>query len=154
MGEQGKPPEAGDLGGEYGIGGGGPSCRHSSTAGRQVQSLVFTASGRRVGSVVGGVLRETRHGKTQRLRWPVPAWSFDVATIEQAEALGAHTIEVKDADDGGRTYRVGVARFLAQAQRIDRGHGAQLALALSCWVVGDPEPDGPVQLTLFEVARP
>lgn len=60
------------------------------------------------------------------------AWAADVDTLDQAREAGAAWVEVHDLDTGTR-YRAALADFYRRGLRVDRGHGAQLALPLACW---------------------
>ena len=68
------------------------------------------------------------------LRRPRRAWAADVDALDQARAAGAEWVEILDQDTGAR-YRAALVEFYRRGLRVDRGHGAQLALPLECWDV-------------------
>ena len=93
------------------------------------------------------------------LRRPRAAWACYVDALDQTRAAGAQWVEVHDLDTGAR-YRVALVEFYRRGLRVDRGHGAQLALPLACWDVAggrrstarpglDQAAAGPVQLRLI-----
>ena len=94
------------------------------------------------------------------LRRPRRAWAADVDALDQARAAGAEWVEILDQDTGAR-YRAALADFYRRGLKVDRGHGAQLALPLAAWNVAgramssgrgtlqDAAAGGPVQLRLL-----
>lgn len=88
------------------------------------------------------------------------AWACDVDALDQARAAGAEWVEIPDKDTG-QVYRAALADFYRRGLKVDRGHGAQLALPLAAWNVAgramssgrgtlqDAAAGGPVQLRLL-----
>jgi hypothetical protein len=107
----------------------------------------YNASGKRVGTLVHderGLWLE-KHVRTgvHQLRVPRPAWAADATHLAKLQALGAAGIRLIDED--GRVWSATLTRFWQHGKLIDRGHGEQLALALSHW-----QRDGqPQQPSLF-----
>jgi hypothetical protein len=64
------------------------------------------------------------------------AWAFDECIIDQAEEAGAHTICVQTSDTGKR-FTTSMDIFRDKALSFTRGHGAQLALTLKYWQLGN-----------------
>lgn len=110
-----------------------------------------------IGQVVGDVFHKPARSTAHMLTRP-RAWACDVAALDQARAAGAVWVEVHDADTGA-TYRAALADFYRRGLALDRGHGAQLALPLTCWDVAggrlsrpgtlQDAAGGPVQLRMF-----
>lgn len=97
--------------------------------------------GRLHGTVWYKVVRRSVHQLTSP-----PAWAVDWADLEAAEASGAQTL-VLEEQEGRRTYSVALRLFHSHGRTIDRGFGAQAALALEHWYV-----DGtPAQMTMAGV---
>jgi hypothetical protein len=93
----------------------------------RVSTPVF--SGRRVVGVVKGScfyksVRASRH-QLQRPR----AWAFDVDTLDQAEQLGAHFVELHDLESG-KIWRSAIATIRTHGFRVSRGFGDQVGLLL------------------------
>ena len=93
--------------------------------------LIYDHNGRVVGQVTGGTLTKTVHSSRHLLRRP-PAWALDVASLEQAIALGARRVVLHDADTG-MTYEATLDLFDSYAFDLDRGFGRQRALPLERW---------------------
>ena len=122
---------------------------------------IYRADGR---AIVGRVEGDTFYKKPARssvhlLRRPRSAWACDLDALDAARSAGAEWVEVHDLDTGAR-YRVALVEFYRRGLRVDRGHGAQLALPLACWDVAggrrstarpglDQAAAGPVQLRLI-----
>ena len=111
-----------------------------------------------VGRVEGGTFYKRARSTVHMLRRP-RAWACDVDALDQARAAGAAWVEVFDQDTRTR-YRAALADFYRRGLRVDRGHGAQLALPLAAWeVVGrastarpgalQDAAAGPVQMRLL-----
>ena len=128
---------------------------------KQLNSVpIYRADGRViVGRVEGDIFRKSpARSSVHMLRRPRAAWACDVDALDQARAAGAAWVELFDRDTGA-TYRVAMVEFYRRGLRIDRGHGAQLALPLECWdvaggrVTARPAPGqaaaGPAQMRLF-----
>lgn len=94
---------------------------------------VYRADGRAVGRVEGGVFRRVMRSTKHQLQRP-PAWAADLDALDQARAAGASRVEIFDRDTGA-TYAADLADFYRRGVRVDRGHGLQLALPLTCWEV-------------------
>ncbi|MBI3741031.1 MAG: hypothetical protein HY257_04665 [Chloroflexi bacterium] len=62
----------------------------------------------------------------------------------QAKEQGAQIAEVIDRESG-KTYRATIARIWKNGFSVNRGHGAQMALALTEW----NHDDEPIQGRLF-----
>lgn len=126
--------------------------------GRQ-STPIYRADGRAVvGRVEGGTFYKRARSTVHLLRRP-RAWACDVDALDQARAAGAEWVEIADQDTGTR-YRAALADFYRRGLKVDRGHGAQLALPLAAWeVVGrastarpgldQAAAGGPVQLRLI-----
>ena len=119
---------------------------------------IYRADGRPIGHVKGGVYRRAMRSTVHQLKKP-PAWAADLDTLDQARAAGAAWVELFDRDTG-TTYRAALVEFYRRGLRIDRGHGAQLALPLAAWEIvgrasmGRPTGNqsaagGPVQMRLI-----
>ena len=120
---------------------------------------IYRADGRAVvGRVEGDTFYKSARSTVHMLRRP-RAWAADIDTLDQARAAGATWVELYDRDTGTR-YRAALADFYRRGLRIDRGHGAQLALPLTAWeIVGrastarpgalQDAADGPAQLRLL-----
>ena len=129
---------------------------------RQSQSNcipIYRADGRAVvGRVEGDTFYKRARSTVHMLRRP-RAWACDVEALDAARAAGAEWVEILDQDTGAR-YRVALVEFYRRGLRVDRGHGAQLALPLACWDVAggrrstarpglDQAAAGPVQMRLI-----
>ena len=126
---------------------------------RQSGIPIYRADGRAVvGRVEGDTFHKLARSTVHMLRQP-RAWACDVDALDQARAAGAEWVEILDQDTGAR-YRAALADFLRRGVALDRGHGAQLALPLTCWDVAggrrsmarpglDQAADGPAQLRMF-----
>jgi hypothetical protein len=113
---------------------------------------VRAASGRVVGEVVDGVLRKAVRRSVHFLRQPT-AIAWDLVCLEQAEALGATRCEVLDLETG-TLYTAPLQHFWRFGLRLDRGHGAQVALPLDRWTVTRKGERQAVQLSLFGEGQP
>jgi len=121
---------------------------------------IYRADGRAiVGRVEGDTFYKRARSTVHLLRRP-RAWACDVDALDQARAAGAEWVEILDQDTGAR-YRAALADFYRRGLKVDRGHGAQLALPLAAWNVAgramssgrgtlqDAAAGGPVQLRLL-----
>jgi hypothetical protein len=108
---------------------------------------VYSAAGRVVGEVQGNVLRKCVRRSVHFLRQP-PAIAWDVCVLEQAERKGATRTEVLDTESG-YIYTAPLQHFWRFGLRLDRGHGAQVALPLDRWQVTRPGERQAVQLELW-----
>jgi len=106
---------------------------------------VHSAGGDVVGWVVGKTFHKRLLERVHKLRSP-SAWCFDVASLDEAEELGATEVELT-AWDTGRTYWAAIATIRAQSFPVDRGFGEQVGLAERYWRV--TTPGGPEQLALW-----
>lgn len=99
-------------------------------------------NGKVVGRLDGDTLTKTVHSSRHLLRKP-PAWALDVASLDQAKALGARRVALHDADTGA-TYEAPLDLFDLYAFDLDRGFGRQRALPLERWakrMVGEPHQE-------------
>lgn len=81
-----------------------------------------------VGDVRGETFYKNLVGSKHFLRIP-RAIAFDVSSLDDAERVGAHFVEIRDVESG-RVYRASIAKIRAKGFRVARGHGEQVALAL------------------------
>lgn len=96
-------------------------------------STIWTG-GHIVGEVKNGTFRKSIYASRHLLRKP-PAICLSVDSLNQAEAVGAKSIEVKDKETG-RVYTCTVTHFKQYAFDMQRGgYEAQKALPLSYWNV-------------------
>lgn len=126
---------------------------------KQLGIPIYRSDGRAiVGRVEGDTFKKRLRSTVHQLRRP-PAWAADLDTLDQAQAVGATRVEIKDLDTG-RIFSADLADFYRYGVRVTRGHGVQLALVLGRWSVnggrptvagaGQPAAGVPVQLGLFE----
>jgi len=101
-----------------------------------------------VGHVIGDTFFKHVRASVHFLREP-RAICFDVASLRDAEQAGAVFVNVTD-DETGTCYRAAMGTVWARGWALDRGFGAQWALALGQWARGE-EPVGQ-QLVLFGAA--
>jgi hypothetical protein len=99
-----------------------------------------------VGEVRAGVFRKTAQASRHMLRRP-PAWALDIASLDEAEALGAARVRIRDTESG-RLYLAPISLIRHDGFRLNRGHGQQLALGLEFWQVTAGNGGVPVQLAL------
>lgn len=102
--------------------------------------------GKVVGEVHGDVFVKHVRGSVHQLRRP-PAWALDCQSLDDAEALGAREVEIRDAE-ARLTYRASVALIRAKGFTFDRGFGRQIALPLEFWQVQRPGEPRAVQIAL------
>ena len=102
---------------------------------RQSNSIpIYRADGRAVvGRVEGDTFYKTARSTVHMLRQP-RAWACDVDALDQARAAGATRVVILD-QDRGRRYAADLATFDKHGVKVDRGHGAQLALPVAYWDV-------------------
>lgn len=103
--------------------------RHSVKSGKRKKPI--RVGSRAVGHVKGKVFAKRIRGSKHLLKHP-PAISFDVTSLQDAEALGARTIKVVDIETN-EVYVTPFARIWEEGIPINRGYGNQLALVLSYW---------------------
>jgi hypothetical protein len=115
--------------------------RHST------RPVPIRVNNRRVGVVDGDVFRKKVHGSKHQL-WRPPAWAADIDNLHAAREAGARHIEIVDMDTGS-VYRTSIARMLADGFPVNRGYGAQVALALPLW----DRPDLDDQLPLLSASE-
>jgi hypothetical protein len=106
------------------------------------------AGGRVVGHVAAGVFHKSVRASVHFLRTP-RAICFDVASLHDAERLGARYVEVTDTESG-RVYRAALGTVWAKGRPINRGFGEQWSLVLAEWRL-DSEPAGE-QMSLWSHA--
>lgn len=100
------------------------------------KSITIWANGKAVGAVRDGTFVKNVHSTKHFLQRP-PAICLDLASLADAEKAGARRVEVTDLDTG-KTYRADIATIRKHGQKLDRGHGAQVALGLGRWAIDDP----------------
>lgn len=110
------------------------------------QSSTIWANGLAVGAVLDGVLVKRVQASKHFLRKP-PAICLDLQSLADAQKAGARRVAITDTESG-KTYRSDIATIRKHGKTLDRGHGQQVALALSKWMVDDPQVTHR-QLTLF-----
>ena len=99
------------------------------------KSITIWANGKAVGAVRDGTFVKNVHSTKHFLQRP-PAICLDVGSLAEAEKAGARLVEIRDLDTG-KTYRTDIATIRKHGQKLDRGHGAQIALGLGRWAVED-----------------
>lgn len=99
-----------------------------------------------IGYVSGGVFYKSVKGSKHFLRTP-RAIAFDVSTLHDAEAAGAHHVEVTDMETG-KTYRAAVSTIWAKGWEFNRGFGRQWGVPLAEWN-RDNQEAGAAQLSLW-----
>ncbi len=109
-------------------------------ASRQSSITTLYVKGKRVATIINGTLRQSRHGSKHFLRYPEPAICFDRDLLDRARAAGATRVVVRDIESGF-DYRAGLSFVQAAGFPIHRGHGSQVALPLSAWVVVGNQTD-------------
>lgn len=113
------------------------------------QDTTIRANGKAVGAVRDGVFVKRVQASKHFLHKP-PAICLDAGSLADAEKAGARRVEVTDLETG-RVYRADVATIRQHGQKLDRGHGAQVALSIGKWAIDDPSVTYR-QLDLFAVA--
>jgi hypothetical protein len=119
--------------------------KHSTSKGA---AQTIRAGGHVVGHVSEGVFYKTMRASVHFLQKP-RAICFDVASLHDAERLGARHVEVTDSETG-QVYRAALGTVWAKGRPLDRGYGQQWRLDLCHWNTGG-EPMAE-QLSLFGVA--
>ena len=109
-------------------------------------SITVWAAGKAVGAVCDGVFVKRVQGSRHFLQKP-PAICLDLQSLADAQKAGARLVKVIDTDTR-KTYSADIATIRKHSQKLDRGHGQQLALALGRWACDDPKVTHK-QLTLF-----
>lgn len=107
--------------------------RQNSRAGRTPgleRAYPVRLDGRTVGMVVADEYRRTLRPE-HVLQRPVPAVAVSLAVLDEAARLGA-VVGVWTLPDGSQAV-MGLDAFRAVGRRIDRGHGAQLAVPLDAF---------------------
>lgn len=115
------------------------------------KQYVRAASGRVVGEVLpGGIFQKHVQHSKHYLSRP-GGWCWDVASLREAESLGARVVEVLDTESG-RAYRTTFDVIRRRGFGVNRGFGEQRGLELR-WFDAQSSADAPAeQLALFEVA--
>ena len=98
------------------------------------------------GAVVGTVWYKQVAASKHQLRQP-PAWCVDASDLDVAKAAGAELLLVEDTESG-RQYLASLDVIRRFGLPIERGHGAQLALALARWYVFGADVKPAVQMRL------
>lgn len=112
----------------------------------KAHSSTIWAGGKVVGEVAEGKFIKRVRGSRHMLREP-KGWAVDVQSLADAEELGAASVEIVDVETDV-TYSATIARIQEKGFRLDRGHGAQVAVPLRLWSVSS---DDARQLSLFGV---
>jgi len=109
-----------------------------------------TSAGPAHGEVRGDVWRKAVRASVHQLRTP-RAWALDAADLCAAERRGVAVVDILDLEGPTHWYATpGTIR--RRGFRLDRGHGAQWALALEHWrpTRSEAEASEPaLQLALF-----
>ncbi len=101
------------------------------------ESYQIRVSGRLVGEVTNGIFKKTISGSRHILRKP-PAIALSVESLQQAERVGAHDIQITDIDLGC-VYACTLQHFKSHAFPLQRGgFEPQLALRLELFDVSSP----------------
>lgn len=103
--------------------------------------------GQVVGHIDGQMLWKRVEGSAHMLRCP-PAWAWEKSALSEALRRGVTRCRIEDTETG-RTYVAPLTFFWTKGFELDRGHGRQVALPLSCWQVQEPGALAPRQLGLF-----
>ncbi len=90
-----------------------------------------TLAGPALGQVRGDVWAKSVRASVHQLRTP-RAWAVDVADLEAAERRGLAVVDVLDLE-GLTHYWATPGTIRRHGFRLERGHGAQVALALEHW---------------------
>jgi hypothetical protein len=117
-------------------------------SGQPAGGQVFRVNGKVVAELRGEVLVKRVRGSMHLLHHPRRAWAIDAQVLVDAERAGARLVEIVDQETG-EVFRAAVAQFHAKGFSVDRGYGAQRALALEHFNTGDmtrPPAAPPVQL--------
>ena len=107
------------------------------------------AAGKVIGQVIDGAFCKRMQGSRHFLQKP-PSICLDVQSLADAQKAGARLVKVIDTETG-KTYSADIATIRKHSQKLDRGHGQQLALALGRWSCEDPQVTHR-QLDLFSLA--
>ena len=103
------------------------------------------ADGKIIGKICGETFRKIVRASKHFLHTP-PAIANDLDALAQARDAGARVCEIVDRETG-TTYRASIARIWEKGFSVNRGHNAQIALALNEWNRdGEPTAD---QMTLW-----
>jgi hypothetical protein len=117
----------------------------NSTNGTKKQEPIRRADGKIIGKICGETFRKIVRASKHFLHTP-PAIANDLDALAQAKERGARVCEVVDRETG-HTYRASIARIWENGFSVNRGHNAQIALALNEWA-RDAEPTTD-QMTLW-----
>lgn len=85
-----------------------------------------------IARVKNGVLLKSI--RTRHILQNPPAIAFDIASLLQAEQAGAHKVIVTNQDTGIR-YTASLELIREKGFTFNRGHGEQIGLPLSSWVI-------------------
>lgn len=108
------------------------------------------AQGKVIGNVRGGVFFKRVRASVHFLRKPA-AIALDVASLNDAEKAGAHSVNVEDTESG-KVYAASIKTVRAFGLSLNRGFGAQVALPIARWQVASTPKDG-APILLFEQGR-
>jgi hypothetical protein len=100
--------------------------------------------GRVVGTVKNNAFSKRVSASRHFLHTP-QAICLDVASLAQAELLGATAVEVTDKESGC-VYRASTKQIHDHGFTLDRGYGEQIGLVLNRWQ--QHHPGAPLQLEL------
>ena len=99
----------------------------------QSTSQPIYLNGRPIGQVSDGIFRKSLSASKHFLRKP-PAICFDCCTLHDAEAIGAHTVQVLDQETG-TYYRAPIETIWAHCFPVQRGYGDQVGLGMAYWSI-------------------
>jgi hypothetical protein len=117
--------------------------QHSTgAAARQIR-----AGGHVVGHVADGVFYKTVRASVHFLRTP-RAICFDVASLHDAERLGARYVAITDSESG-QVYRAAMGTIWKLGRPLNRGFGEQWRLDLCYWNTGAEPAAEQLPLALF-----
>jgi hypothetical protein len=107
---------------------------NNSTKAIKVQPV--KVNGRKVGEIVGDILRKNASFKSHLLQNP-RGWTWDIAILEKARKAGVHLIVIIEIDSKW-IYKSTFEDFMQNSVFIDRGYGQQRCLPLNFWTVIKP----------------
>lgn len=102
---------------------------------------IFSHAGKKIGAVEGDVFKKTVKASKHFLQKP-PAIAYDMASIRQAQKVGANRLLVIDSETNTK-YRTSIKILLENGRKFDRGYSEQVYLVLKRW-----SKDNPLQMKL------
>ena len=93
--------------------------------------MLVRVNNRVVGKIDKDIFKKKLSASKHFLRKP-HAIAFDVTSINNAQILGAKTIEVTDKDTGDK-YTTSISKIHLQGFKFDRGYGFQIGLIIDEW---------------------